>query len=89
LLFGIILPFAALVFVGGILTYLLIRRGIGEVKGLWQTTSAKNPPKVVYEKPAPQEVKTQYKPLKQNTQEENLPAKMNEGNSENAHPWRW
>lgn len=89
MIFGILLPFAALVVVGGLLALLLIRHEIGEVKGLWQTTSSKKPSKVSDEKPSPQEFKAQYKPYKQSTQEEHLPANMNEGNQEKANLWRW
>jgi hypothetical protein len=91
LIFGILLPLAALAVVGGLLALLLIKHEIGEVKGLWQTTSSKNPSKVSDEKPSPNEFKTQYKPYKQSkqTQEEHLPANMNEGNPEKANLWRW
>ncbi len=89
MIFGILLPFAALVVVGGLLALILIRHEIGEVKGLWPTTSSKNPPKVLDEKPSPQEPKPQYKPHQQSTQEEHTPANINEGHQEMAHPWRW
>lgn len=89
MIFGIILPFAAIVVVGGLLALLMVKHGIGEVKGLWQTTNSKHPPKVLEEKPKPQELKPQYKPYKQSTQEEHLPANRNEENQEMAHPWRW
>jgi hypothetical protein len=89
MIFGILLPFAALVVVGSLLALLLIKRGIGEVKGIWQTTGSKSPPKVLDEKPPPQEFKPQYKPYKRSTQEEHMPANMNEENQEMAHPWRW
>jgi len=94
LIFGVILPFVALVIVGGLLALLLIRHEIGEVKGLWQTTrskvpsnGSKNPSEVSDDKPSPHEVKTQYKPYKQSTQEEHPQPSMNEGNQ--GHPWRW
>ncbi len=89
MIFGILLPFVALVVVGGLLALILIRHEIGEVKGLWQTTRSKNPPKVLDEEPSPQELKPQYKPYKQSTQEEHTPANVNEVNQEIAHPWRW
>jgi hypothetical protein len=92
MIFGILLPFAALVVVGGLLALILIRHEIGEVKGLWQTTGSKSPPKVLNEKPSPQELKPQYKPYRQSTpstREEHPPANVNEGNQEVSHPWRW
>jgi hypothetical protein len=89
LIFGVLLPFVALVIVGGLLALLLVKHGIGEVKGLWQTTSSKNPSKLSEEKPSPQEFKTPYKPYKQSTQEEHQPAKMDEANPGNGNPWRW
>ena len=88
MIFGVILPFITLVIVGGLLAFLLVRRGFGEVKGIWQTTGSKNTPKASYEKPQPQEVKPQSKPPpKQNTHEENLPANTGEENS--GLRWRW
>jgi len=89
LIFGVLLPLVALVVVGGLLALLLIKHGIGEVKGLWQTTSSKNPSKLSDKKPSPQEFKTPYKPYKKSTQEEHLPANMDEANPGNANPWRW
>jgi hypothetical protein len=91
LIFGILLPLVALVVMGGLLALLLIKHEIGEVKGLWQTTSSKNPSKVSAVKPSPNEFKAQYKPYKQSTktQEEHPPANMNEGNPEKANLWRW
>jgi hypothetical protein len=86
-IFGIILPFAALVLVGGLLAMLLIKRSIKDVKGLWQTTGSKIPPKVSYEKPSVQEVKIQDKPARQSKEEEPLPANVNEGNQ--GLRWRW
>jgi len=89
LIFGILLPFVALVAVGGILILFLVKRGIGEVKGLWQTTGSKNPHKLSDEKPSPQVFKTLYKPYKQSTQEERQPASVDKTNPGEGIPWRW
>jgi hypothetical protein len=94
LILGILLPFVALVGVGGLLTLLLVRRGIGEVKGLWQTTGSKNPPALLRkelpakELPAP-ELKTRYKPHEQSAQEKDLPASTSEENATHGNLWRW
>jgi hypothetical protein len=89
LIFGVLLPFVALVVVGGLLALFLVKHGIGEVKGLWQTTGSKNPSKLSEEKPSPQEFKTPYKPGKQSTPEEHQPANTDEASQGNANPWRW
>ena len=89
LIFGVLLPLVALAVVGGLLALLLVKHGIGEVKGLWQTTSSKNPRKLSDEKPSPQEFKTPYTPYKQSTQEEHPPANIDEANPGNGNPWRW
>jgi hypothetical protein len=89
LIFGVLLPFVALVVVGGLLALLLVKHGIGEVKGLWQTTSSKNPSESSGEKPSPQEFKTPYRPHKKSTQEKHQPANTNEANPGNGNPWRW
>jgi hypothetical protein len=90
-IFGIILPFAALVVVGGLLALFLIKRSIKDVKGLWQTTGSKIPPRVSYEKPSVQEARVPHKPPTQNKEqskeEEPLPANVNEGNQ--SLRWRW
>ena len=89
MIFGVLLPFVALVLVGGLLTLLLVRRGIGEVKGLWQTTSSKSPSELSRkESPAP-ELKTRYKPHEQSAQEKDLPANTNEENATHGNLWRW
>lgn len=89
MIFGVLLPFVALVVVGGLLALFLVKHGIGEVKGLWQTTSSKNPSKLSDEKPSPQEFKTPNKPYKQSTQEEHQPEHIDEANPGDGHPWRW
>jgi Flp pilus assembly pilin Flp len=89
LIFGVLLPFVALVVVGGLLTLFLVKHGIGEVKGIWQTTGSKNPSKLADEKPSPQEFKTPNKPYKQSTQEEHQPEHIDEANQGNGNPWRW
>jgi hypothetical protein len=90
-IFGMILPFAALVVVGGLLALFLIKRSIKDVKGLWQTTGSKIPPTVSYEKPSVQEVRIPNKPPRQSKEqskeEEPLPANVNEGNQ--GLRWRW
>ena len=89
MIFGVLLPFVALVFVGGLLTLLLVRRGIGEVKGLWQTTSSKSPSELSRkESPAP-ELKTRYKPYEQSAPEKDLPASTSEENATHGVLWRW
>jgi len=89
LIFGVLLPFVAIVLVGGLLTLLLVRRGIGEVKGLWQTTGSKNPPALLRkELPAP-EPKTRYKPYEQSAPEKDLLASTSEENATHGVLWRW
>jgi hypothetical protein len=94
LILGVLLPFVALVVVGGLLTLLLIRRGVGEVKGLWQTTGSKNPSELsrkespAKESPAP-ELKTRYKPSEQSAPEKDLPASTGEENATHGNLWRW
>ena len=89
MIFGVLLPFVAIALVGGLLTLLLIRRGIGEVKGLWQTTGSKNPSGLSRkELPAP-ELKTPYKPSEQRAPEKDLSANTNEENASHGNLWRW
>ena len=89
MIFGVLLPFVALVLVGGLLTLLLVRRGIGEVKGLWQTTGSKNPSEQLRkELPAP-ELKARYKPCEQTEPEKDLSANTNEENATHGNLWRW
>ncbi len=89
MIFGVLLPFVALVLVGGLLTLLLVRRGIGEVKGLWQTTGSKgHSEQLRKELPAP-ELKTRYKPYEQSAQEKDLSANTNEENASHGNLWRW
>ena len=89
MIFGVLLPFVALVLVGGLLTLLLVRRGIGEVKGLWQTTSSKSPSEQLHKEiPAP-ELKRRYKPYEQSALEKDLPANTNEENAAHGNLWRW
>ena len=89
MIFAVLLPFGALVVVGGILAFIFIKHEIGKVTGLYKTTSSKNTLKASDEKPSPQEFKIRYKPYKRNTQDEDLPADVDEGNKAIAHPWRW
>jgi len=89
LIFGVLLPFVALVIVGGLLALLLIKHGIGEVKGLWQTKDSKNPSKVSDDKTSPHEFKARYEPFKQITREDHAQPNMNEGNAGNGTSWRW
>ena len=89
MILGILLPFVALVIVGGLLTLLLVRHEIGEVKGLWQATSSKAPSELSRkELPAP-ELKTRYKPHEQSAQEKDLPASTSEENASHGVLWRW
>ena len=88
-MFGVLLSVVALVVIGGLLALLLVKHGIGEIKGLWQITSSKNPSKLSDTKPSPQEFKTRYKPDTQSIQEKHLPANVDEANPGNSNPWRW
>jgi hypothetical protein len=89
LIFGVLLPFVALVIVGGLLTLLLVKHEIGEVKGLWQATSSKGHSELSRkELPAP-ELKTRYKPHEQSEPEKDPPANTNEENASHGVLWRW
>lgn len=89
MILGVLLPFVALVLVGGLLTLLLMRHGIGEIKSLWQTTSSKNPSGISRKELPSQELKTQHKPYEQSTQEKDLSANTNEENAAHGNLWRW
>jgi hypothetical protein len=89
LIFGVLLPFVALVVVGGLLTLLLIRRGIGEVKGLWQTTSSKAPSEQLRKELPALELKRRYKPYEQSAPEKDMSANTNEENDSHGVLWRW